>query len=245
MKENKYDNPAFFDQYSKMERSTKGLAAAGEWHVLKTMLPDFNGKRVLDLGCGFGWHCQYAAAHGAKSVLGIDLSANMLKEAQRLTTAPQVEYRQMAIEDIDFPADSFDIVISSLAFHYVQSFADVVAKIKTALVDGGHFVFSAEHPIFTAQGTQDWYYDENQQPMFWPVDRYFDESVRTASFLGEAVQKYHKTMSTYINTLLQQGFELTAIAEPDPDPELLKVHPEYKDELRRPMFLLLSAINHK
>ena len=31
---------------------------AGEWHVLKTILPDFTGKRVLDLGCGFGWHWQ-------------------------------------------------------------------------------------------------------------------------------------------------------------------------------------------
>lgn len=245
MKENKYDNPAFFDQYSKMERSTKGLAAAGEWHVLKTMLPDFTGKRVLDLGCGFGWHCQYAAAHGAQSVLGIDLSAKMLNEAHRLTNAPQVEYRQMAIEDIDFAADSFDIIISSLAFHYVQSFADVVAKIKTILVDGGSFVFSVEHPIFTAQGTQDWYYDEQHQSIFWPVDRYFDESIRESVFLGEQVQKYHRTMSTYISTLLQQGFELKAIAEPEPDPELLKVHPEYKDELRRPMFLLISAVNHK
>ena len=53
MKENKYDDPTFFGKYSRMPRSKEGLAAAGEWHVLRRMLPPFEGKRVLDLGCGF------------------------------------------------------------------------------------------------------------------------------------------------------------------------------------------------
>lgn len=64
MKENKYDDEKFFSQYSRMSRSVDGLKGAGEWHVLKTMLPDFKGKRVLDLGCGFGWHCVYAVEQG-------------------------------------------------------------------------------------------------------------------------------------------------------------------------------------
>ena len=59
MKENSYDNPRFFTQYSRMDRSRKGLAGAGEWPTLKTMLPALAGKRVLDLGCGYGWHCRY------------------------------------------------------------------------------------------------------------------------------------------------------------------------------------------
>ena len=65
MKENKYDDERFFGQYSQMSRSVQGLRGAGEWHELKKMLPDFNGKRVLDLGCGFGWHCRYAIERGA------------------------------------------------------------------------------------------------------------------------------------------------------------------------------------
>lgn len=69
MKENKYDDKHFFEQYSQMPRSKEGLKAAGEWHELKKMLPDFNQKTVLDLGCGFGWHCIYAAEHGAKKYL--------------------------------------------------------------------------------------------------------------------------------------------------------------------------------
>ena len=73
MKENKYDDNIFFQKYSQMSRSQKGLAGAGEWETLKKMLPDFKGKRVLDLGCGYGWHCIYAMENGASSVVGVDI----------------------------------------------------------------------------------------------------------------------------------------------------------------------------
>ena len=63
-----YDNPTFFDKYSQMYRSQHGLAGAGEWPFLQPLLPDFTGKRVLDLGCGYGWHCSYAAQQGAAYV---------------------------------------------------------------------------------------------------------------------------------------------------------------------------------
>ena len=56
MKENKYDNEIFFQKYSQMLRSQKGLQGAGEWSELEKILPDFCGKSVLDLGCGYGWH---------------------------------------------------------------------------------------------------------------------------------------------------------------------------------------------
>ena len=87
MKENKYDDEKFFNQYSQMSRSEDGLKGAGEWHVLQKMLPDFKGKRVLDLGCGFGWHCQYAIEQGAAYALGIDISkknAGRSQETQQL-----------------------------------------------------------------------------------------------------------------------------------------------------------------
>ena len=73
MKENNYDNPAFFGQYVRFPRSVQGLSAAGEWHELERLLPGFSGKRVLDLGCGFGWHCRYASDHGATAVIGVVL----------------------------------------------------------------------------------------------------------------------------------------------------------------------------
>ena len=85
MKENKYNNSHFFSQYSQMSRSVEGLKGAGEWHVLQKMLPDFAGKRVLDLGCGFGWHCAYAIEHGATHATGIDISEKCSKKLGKET----------------------------------------------------------------------------------------------------------------------------------------------------------------
>lgn len=240
MKQNKYDDPVFFEKYSRMDRSVKGLAGAGEWPALKKMLPVFKGRRVLDLGCGFGWHCRYAAEQGAASVLGIDISENMLQKARKLGGA-QIEYRRMPIEDIDFPPQSFDIVLSSLAFHYIKDFDTLSRRIFECLSGGGELIFSAEHPIFTAEGRQDWYYGEDGKALHWPVDRYFEEGGRTAVFLGERVEKYHKTLTTYLKTLLKAGFILTDIEEPQPTAEMLAQVPGMTEELRRPMMLLVAA----
>lgn len=242
--ENAYDKRKFFEKYSRMERSVKGLEGAGEWHELKKMLPDFRGKRVLDLGCGFGWHCRYAAENGAQSVLGIDISENMLQEARRRTEDPRVEYRKISLEEYEYPENSFDAVISSLALHYVESFEDICRKVYRCLKPGGEFVFSAEHPIFTAYGSQDWYRDEKGNILHWPVDRYFEEGKREAVFLGETMVKYHRTLTTYLGSLLKNGFQITGVVEPMP-PESMMDIPGMGDELRRPMMLLVSARSTK
>lgn len=241
MKENIYNNEDFFEKYKNFPRSVEGLSAAGEWHELKKILPDFTNKRVLDIGCGFGWHCVYAAEQGAKHVMGIDISEKMLSVAREKTKNNNVEYAVMPMEDMDFPAESFDIIISSLALHYTPDFKSICRKVSSFLTKGGDFVFSAEHPVFTAQGTQDWVYNEDGTKNHWPVDNYFNEGQRESVFLGEKVRKYHRTLTTYLNTLLKTGFTITEIIEPEPEQSLIKTVPDMADELRRPMMLIVSA----
>ncbi|GHO51136.1 class I SAM-dependent methyltransferase [Ktedonospora formicarum] len=242
MKQNKYDDPAFFTKYSQMPRSIGGLEDAIDWPAFRERLPDLCGKDVLDLGCGFGWHCHYARTKLARSVVGIDLSENMLTRARESTDDPAIQYQRLAIEDIDFPADAFDVVFSSLALQYVERFDLVCRKVYRCLKTGGTFVFSAEHPIFTARAAQDWSYGSHGERLHWPVDQYQEEGLRHACFLDDDVVKYHRTVATYVNTLLACGFRLSTLDEPSPTPTQLKRHPEWKEALRRPMFLLLAAI---
>ena len=242
MKENRYDDEIFFEKYAQMERSKFGLEAAGEWATLRPMLPDFRGKRVLDLGCGYGWHCEYAAENGAASVTGVDISEKMLAVARARTTHANVRYIREAIEEADFPTESFDVVISSLALHYVEDFAAVVRNVRRFLAPRGVFVFSAEHPVFTAQGPQQWHYNADGSIAHFPVDDYYYEGRRDAVFLGEHVVKYHRTLDTYINALLSNGFELTGFAEPRPTARMLAEIPEMRDEMRRPMMFIVSAV---
>lgn len=133
-----------------------GLAGAGEWPALKKLLPDFKGKSLLDLGCGFGWHCAYALEQGAGKAVGVDISSRMLAVGRQ--KFPEVTFIEKPLEEISFPEKSFDIIISSLAFHYLKSIDDICRNAAGWLRPGGSFVFSVEHPIFTAQGPQDWFY---------------------------------------------------------------------------------------
>lgn len=208
-----YDDPAFFAQYAKMARSQLGLAGAGEWPSFKQLLPPLNDQAVLDLGCGYGWHCRYAAAQGASRILGIDASAKMLAKARQLTSAPQVTYQQADIATFQ-PQDTYDVVLSSLVLHYIADLLPVYQLVFAALRPGGVFQFTIEHPIFTAEGHQEWVRDEAGQPKYWPIDHYFTEGARTADFLHTPVTKYHHTLTTIINGLITAGFTITAVAEP-------------------------------
>ena len=119
MTQNIYDDPGFFDEYARLERSVHGLDGAPEWPALRALLPDLRGLRVLDLGCGYGWFCRWARESGAARVVGIDVSERMLQRARRDGPADAIEYRRADLEDVDLPRASFDLVYSSLAFHYL------------------------------------------------------------------------------------------------------------------------------
>lgn len=241
MKENKYDDDEFFKKYSQMNRSKSGLKAAGEWSELQKILPDFKEKSVLDLGCGYGWHCKYAIENGAKSALGTDISQKMLDMAQKINFDNKIKYICAAMEDLKLSDNEFDIILSSLALHYIKDYKSIVQNIYKWLKPGGLFIFSAEHPVFTSYGTQDWYYDKNGEILHFPVDNYYCEGEREAIFLGQKVTKYHRTLTTYLNTLLENNLIIKNIIEPKP-PEKMRHLPEMQNEMRRPMMLIVSAL---
>lgn len=242
MKQNKYDDPGFFTKYSEMPRSIGGLDAAGEWTAFRDLLPELRDKKILDLGCGFGWHCRYARERRARSVVGIDISENMLERARAMTDDPQIEYRRLPIEDIDFAEGEFDVVISSLAFHYVEDVDIIFRKVHRCLANEGVFVLSVEHPIYTALAAQDWCYGPQGEKLHWPVDRYHEEGPRQARFLDNDVVKYHRTVATYMNALMEAGFVISKLSELQPTQDMLDKHSAWREEVRRPMFLLIKAV---
>lgn len=73
-------------------------------------------------------------------------------------------------------------MLSSLAFHYIRDFKGLAEKISSWITPGGWFVFSVEHPVFTAYGTQDWFYDDQGGILHFPVDNYYYEGERDAVF---------------------------------------------------------------
>lgn len=166
----------------------------------------------------------------------------MLDRARTDTQDPAIQYRQLAIEDINFPAHAFDVVISSLALHYVRDFPAVCRNVAACLGTGGDFVFSVEHPIYTADAAQDWCYGTTGERLHWIMDHYQEEGRRDTHFVGEEVVKYHRTVATYINGLLGAGFLIRQIQESQATAGMANGDsPHALDESRRPMFLLVAA----
>src|SRR3954451_11482251 len=130
MAQNIYDNPGFFAGYSQLPRSVHGLNGAPEWPAIRALLPDLNGKRVVDLGCGFGWFARWARQHGAAHVLGLDISQNMIDRARAETSDANIEYRISDLDTLDLDKSSFDLAYSSLAFHYIVDFAKLMRTIR-------------------------------------------------------------------------------------------------------------------
>jgi SAM-dependent methyltransferase len=238
--QNVYDRPEFFDGYSRMDRSVRGLDGAPEWPAIQMLLPELRGKRVVDLGCGFGWFARWAMSQGAASVLGVDLSENMLSRARAETADPGVRYLRADLESLELPEETFDLAYSSLTLHYVEDFGRLVGGVFQALVSGGHFVFSIEHPIFMASTRAGWMATDDGGRT-WPVDHYAIEGPRVTDWLAKGVRKQHRTLGTTLNTLIDAGFAIRRVVEWSPTPEQLAAQPSLADELDRPMMALVAA----
>ena len=240
--QNIYDNATFFEGYRNLREKENNANNLFEIPALLSLLPELYGKKVLDLGCGFGDHCRLFAEMGAEKVIGIDISSKMLDVARKENADSRIEYINMPIESIDKLNGSFDIAVSSLAFHYIEDFSGAVKNVFDRLSEGGIFVFSQEHPLVTchSRGSR-WTKDENGEKLYVNLANYGVEGERETKWFVEGVKIYHRTFSLIINTLTEVGFTVEKMIEPRPSPELLEKHPEHKDLFHKPDFLLIRA----
>lgn len=244
MAQNIYDNPEFFAGYSQLPRQVHGLDGAPEWPSIHAMLPELRGKHVADLGCGFGWASRFMREQGAASVIGFDLSENMIARAKADTADASIEYHVADLETLELPPATFDLVYSALTFHYVEDFGRLMRTIHTSLVDGGDLVFTMEHPIFMAAAHPRWIVDEDGRKT-WPVNGYSVEGERRTDWFAKGVLKYHRTLATVLNAVMKAGFDLREVKEFAPSREQIEQAPELAEELERPMMLMISACKRK
>lgn len=238
--QNIYDDPDFLAGYASLGRQVHGLAGAAEWPTLRSLMPDLRGKDVVDLGCGFGWHSRWAADQHAASVVGVDISTKMLERARAETASPRVGYVCADLDSLQLEPDSVDVVISSLALHYVQDLGRLLSTVATAMRRGGSMVFSVEHPISSAATTKEFETSERGDRI-WPLDNYLVEGQRVTNWFVDGVVKEHRTVATYVNTIVSAGFAIDRMVEWGPSTDDISARPEMADDRHRPWFLLLLA----
>ena len=241
--QNIFDNEAFFEGYKAIRDADGNANDLFEIPALFSLLPPLTDCRVLDLGCGYGEHCEAYVGMGARRVVGIDISDRMLSVARAEHAHPRITYLHLPMESVREVEGPFDVVVSSLALHYVEDFAALAADVYSLLAEGGVFVFSQEHPLNTSySGGERWTVDETGAKRYLNLADYGVEGRRTYRWLVDGVECYHRTFSTIVNDLVAAGFAVERVLEPLPTEAVLEVYPKYKSMYHMPYFLVVKAI---
>lgn len=242
MVQNIYDDHQFYEGYKKIRNNKYSYNEMIEMPIMKEQLPDVSGKKVLDIGCGMGKFIQYILPMNPVSVTGIDISRNMIDYARQSMTDPTVEF---IVSDImEFNSEGkYDVIISSLAFHYVEDYNALIEKLGTLIAGGGTLVFSTEHPITTATKQDEQWVNAPNMYDHYKIDHYFDESARPIQWLEKEVVRYHRTVGTLINTLIDHRFIIERVIDTG-NTDLSLANWDEQDILKtnhRPPFIVIKA----
>ncbi|WP_249872840.1 class I SAM-dependent methyltransferase [Oceanobacillus saliphilus] len=242
MKQNIYENPVFFKEYISLRESGVTYNDFIEQPAIKSAISTLTKKSILDLGCGTGHFARYCIDKGASKVTGVDISRNMIDRAKIENSHEKIEYICTPIEELELHNQKFDLIISSLAIHYIEDYSKLIVKIRSLLNKNGEFIFSTEHPIATARNeVNNWVKDENGNKLHWALDSYQEEGKREHNWYVDGVVIYHRTISTLMNTLIDNGFSIEKVIEPQSIPSGLDKMPKLVNEERRPSFIVIKS----
>ena len=99
------------------------------------------GERVLDVGCGPGNAAAVAVERGA-SVLGFDLSAEMVAVARERVPGEAAEFEVADAESFVVAPSSYDVVVCGFVIMFVEDKAGALVRMRDALRPGGRLVLS-------------------------------------------------------------------------------------------------------
>lgn len=183
------------------------------------------GKRILDLGCGSGIKAFSFAISGAKKVVGIDISASFINAWNKREKPSNLFFYQgdlsLLKEVQEIANEKFDLVTCFQAVGYSSNLNSTMLFIRSHLDLGGRFVLTTTHPLRFAIEK----YEREGVP---PGEAYRDESLYSyPSTWDKTIIVSHRTpmISTYINTLLSNGFRLDSMREPDLTKEQKEKYP--------------------
>lgn len=183
------------------------------------IIGNVKNKVILDMGCGFGDHSKKLSQKGAKKIIGFDLSKKLVKFANE-QNIPNCEFEIGNMnKKLKYKSNSFDIVFSSLAFHYIKNLNKLFSEISRVLKNKGLFIFSTGHPIsdLINQSKLHMIGIKKIKGKLIIQGNYFDELPKETDLgsLGK-MKIYSYTFETFIKTGLNNGFELIDYADAKP-----------------------------
>lgn len=104
------------------------------------------GKAVLDVACGVGYGSQILLDAGAERVFGVDINENAVEYAKTHYTP---EFKTMDATKMDFPDESFDVVVSFSTIEHLINWLDFLKEVKRVLKKDGLLMISISNKKFS------------------------------------------------------------------------------------------------
>ena len=219
------------------------------------LLPDVEGRRGLEIGCGEGYNTRLLAHHGAR-LSAIDIASIFVGHANlsEVQEPLGIGYCLASALCLPFPDCTFDFAAAFMSFMDIPDTAIVVAEAYRVLKPGGFLQFSISHPCFDTPHRRN-LRDEDGRTYALEVGDYFRnlegdvaEWIFGAAPAGETAglplfktPRFTRTLSQWLNLLVETGFRLERFGEPRPDDALVRECPGLQDAQVVAYFLIVRA----
>lgn len=217
------------------QRNGFNLGLHVELPAITSLVGKLEGKRLLDLGCGYGDHAAEYVKRGA-CVVGVDNSKRLLAFAQ----AQNIKNAEFIFHDIKkklpFPDASFDVITCSLVLDHIKDLKKLFKETHRVLKKDGRMLFSIPNPLLNQEEMHVGMQENNKDADIW--GDYF----RARKIAHEGIITYHRPLVEYIDAFLATGFELAKMVEPQPVRRAKKLHPLAYAFMSRNPFIVLFAL---
>ncbi len=219
------------------------------------MLGDVDGLKGLDIGCGEGYMTRKVAGLGA-AMTAIDVSGVFIEQAQELEKSESlgINYSLASAVELPFSDGQFDFAIATMSLMDIGETEKAIREAWRVIKTGGFFQFSISHPCFSTPKWE-WIRDENGKCQALKCGDYFEELNgriekwifgATPKELRETLAKFRipvftRTLSKWLNLLVDTGFVLERFAEPTVDDETLNRFPTLADTRIIAYFLIVRC----
>lgn len=219
------------------------------------MLPEVRGFRGLDIGCGEGHNTRLIAQRGA-AMTALDISETFLRHAQQAEAASPlgIRYHLANAHRLPFPDDTFDFVTSFMCLMDMPEPERALREAYRVVKQGGFLQFSITHPCFQTPLWR-WVTDENGNRVGVVCGRYFDRKDgeidewifgAAPAELKQSLRKFRiprfdRTLSEWLNALLDVGFQIERVTEPCADEKTAAECPRVADTRSVAYFLIVRC----
>lgn len=219
------------------------------------ILPEIEGLRGLDIGCGEGTNTRSLAGRGGH-MTGLDIAPTFIRHAREAESADPrgIDFHVGSASALPFADESFDFATAFMSFQDLPHQEEAFGEAYRVIRPGGFLQFSITHPCFQTP-KWDWILDESGRRTAMIVGDYFDrpEVLMSEWTFGSApkelsgrfgmfkVPYFEKTLSEWLNLVLSTGFQLEEFAEPHPTKEDVEKFPKTYDARIIAYFLIIRG----